>query len=672
MRPQDASLPVKVFLAPALMLAALLGLTLYTGVLLADDGHRIDALSEGAFRRTVMVAGLGQEVGVIHATLYRLSSVGANDADADKARLIATALGQEVDRLEPQIAAVTQAIGTDPTLHPLILGIAKTLKDYAGAAQQVIGMAGNPGYALIFMTSAQQAYETFAVQQSQLSQAVDAEKTSLVAAARQGIRLGWLVFVSVALGSAAATIVVALLLGRWIARPIVAMTASMRLLAGGALDAPVPATNRRDEVGQMAQAMLVFRQNAQEARRLQEAAADTDHILKARRQAAMDRHTQEFGTSVAGVMTGLGRSAEAMRVIAEEMSKATSSTCENAARAAEGATESASHLAAVSMASETMSASINDISQQVARATRAVDAAVERAGVTDTKVGGMAATVDRVGDIVQLISDIAGRTNLLALNATIEAARAGEAGKGFAVVAGEVKALANQTAQATGEISTQIAAIHAATGEAVGAVRSVSAAIGEVSEVAAAIAAAVERQASATRDIAASVQTVTVTTQQSTSAIRQVSSIAVDTDATSRKVLADADEIAAKAHSLQSEVIEFLRVMASTDEVNLRRYERIAGHGATAGLRVPGGSVQRAEIIDISRGGLSMHCDLRSEHGTEVQIELPGVDQPVLARIVRLESGVLGLAFRQNEATLLRVDQALAVIGGLAEHAAAA
>jgi methyl-accepting chemotaxis protein len=639
MRPQDVSLPVKVFLAPALMLAALLGLTLFTGVLLAHDEQRIDALSEGAFRRTVMVAGLGQEVGAIHATLYRLSSA-------------------------PQVAAVSQAIGTDPTLAPIIPGIAKTLKDYAGAAQQVIGMAGNPGYALIFMSSAQQAYDAFAAQQTRLSEAVETGKTSLVTAAHQDIRLGRLVFVAVALGSAVAAIVVTLLLGRWIARPIVAMTASMRLLAGGTLDAPIPATDRRDEVGHMAQAMLVFRQHAQEARRLQDAAADTAHVQKERRQAAMDRHTQEFGASIAGVMTGLGRSAEAMRAIAEEMSKATSSTCEHATRAAKGASESAAHLAAVSTASEQMSASINEISQQVGRATRAVDAAVERAGVTDTKVGGMAATVHRVGDIVQLISDIAGRTNLLALNATIEAARAGDAGKGFAVVAGEVKALANQTAQATGEITSQIAAIHAATGEAVAAVRAVSAAIGEVSEVAAAIAAAVERQATATRDIAASVQTVSVTTQQSTSAIREVSGIAVDTDATSRKVLEDADQIATGAHSLQSEVTEFLRVMASTDEVNLRRYERIAGSGACCGLHMPGASVRRAAIVDISRGGVSLRCELRADPGTEMQIELPRADRPVTARLVRCENEVLGLAFRQNEATLLLVDQALAVIGG--------
>jgi hypothetical protein len=165
--------------------------------------------------------------------------------------------------------------------------------------------------------------------------------------------------------------------------------------------------------------------------------------------------------------------------------------------------------------------------------TQAVSEAVDRANVTDAKVGGMAAAADRVGDVVKLITDIAGRTNLLALNATIEAARAGAAGKGLAVVAGEVKALATQTAKATDEIATQITAIRATTGEAVAAVRDVSTAIGAVNEVATAIAAAVEEQAAATREIAASVQAVTVATQDDAREIQDVSSISELTDAAS-------------------------------------------------------------------------------------------------------------------------------------------
>jgi methyl-accepting chemotaxis protein len=339
----------------------------------------------------------------------------------------------------------------------------------------------------------------------------------------------------------------------------------MRRLAGGDLASEIPAVDRGDEVGQMAQAMLVFRQNAQETRALQ-ASADQANELKARRQAARDRHTQEFGTSTAGVMANLGRSAETLRVTAADMSAAAERTRDSAARAADGATVSSSNLAAVAASSEQMSASINEISQQVARAARAVGEAVERASVTDAKVGGTVSAADRVGDVVRLITDIAGRTNLLALNATIEAARAGEAGKGFAVVAGEVKGLATQTAKATEEIATQIAAIRAATGEAVTAVREVSAAIAEVNEVATAIAAAVEQQAAATRDIAASVQTVTIATQEASNAMQEVSSISQATDTASGQVMLGADEVGRDAETLRGEVTHFLQAMASTDE----------------------------------------------------------------------------------------------------------
>ena len=222
MRLQDLSLLAKVFLAPALLLAALLGLTVYAVVLLAQDEQRLDALSEGAFRRAELVAGLGQSVGATHAALYRLISVGANDADASKVEAIGTALGQQVAGLDQQVAAVAAAIGEDllRVRVPPIQTLSATMKDYAGAAQQVIGMAGNAAYALAFMSSAQQAYDTLGSQQAQLSRAVEAEKTSLVAAARQGIRFGRLVFVAVVLAAAGAPIVETVLLGRRIARPI--------------------------------------------------------------------------------------------------------------------------------------------------------------------------------------------------------------------------------------------------------------------------------------------------------------------------------------------------------------------------------------------------------------------------------------------------------------------
>jgi methyl-accepting chemotaxis protein len=205
--------------------------------------------------------------------------------------------------------------------------------------------------------------------------------------------------------------------------------------------------------------------SAVEAARLT-AEQETIRTANDRRQAAMDRHTQDFGQTIAGVMTSLMQSAEQMRSSATAMSEGVQYTQADAAATAEGAMASARDLGSVAAASEEMSSSIAEISRQVSGVTAAVQQAVERATVTDQKVAGLAETADRIGEVVRLISDIASRTNLPALNATIEAARAGEAGKGFAVVVSEVQALAAQTAKTTDEISAQVIAIRAATGEA--------------------------------------------------------------------------------------------------------------------------------------------------------------------------------------------------------------
>jgi methyl-accepting chemotaxis protein len=240
-------------------------------------------------------------------------------------------------------------------------------------------------------------------------------------------------------------------------------------------------------------------------------------------------------------------------------------------------------LNSVAVAAEQMAASIHEISRQVAHVTTAVAKAVDRASETDKKVAGLSDTADRIGDVVRLITDIAGQTNLLALNATIEAARAGEAGKGFAVVASEVKTLATQTARATDQIGAQIVAIRTSTNEAVEAVRDVSLAIGDVASVATAIAAAVEQQAAATQEISSSVQNVTRATNTAAQSMEQVLTIAEQTDIASRSVLTAADEVGRTADTLRVEVNDFLSAMKRGEgEVDERRTsERVAGAGVT-------------------------------------------------------------------------------------------
>ena len=364
-------------------------------------------------------------------------------------------------------------------------------------------------------------------------------------------------------------IALAVLIGRGVVRPIAGMTQAMARLAAGERDVEVPARDSTDEIGAMARAVDVFKQNAIENDRLTAEQA-TERAAKDRRQAATDRHTQEFSTTAAGVMATLTESAGSMRDAAVKMSDAARRTRDSTSHSVDGAAASSQDLNAVAAAAEEMAASIGEISQQVAHVTKAVQEAVTRAATTDAKVTGLAEATDRIGDVVRLINDIAGQTNLLALNATIEAARAGDAGKGFAVVAGEVKALAAQTAKATEQISAQIVAIRAATGEAVAAVREAGSAIGQVETVATAIAAAVEQQAAATREITSSVQTVTAATGTAVRSMQEVLAIALETDATGQTVLSAAEKVGRTAGNLRTEVNDFLTAMAGVEDSERR------------------------------------------------------------------------------------------------------
>jgi methyl-accepting chemotaxis protein len=335
----------------------------------------------------------------------------------------------------------------------------------------------------------------------------------------------------------------------------------------------------------------------------------------------------------------------------------------------EGANASARDLNSVAVAAEQMTASIHEISRQVAHVTEAVGQAVDRASQTDKKVAGLADTADRIGDVVRLITDIAGQTNLLALNATIEAARAGEAGKGFAVVASEVKTLATQTARATDQIGAQIVAIRSATAEAVDAVRDVGSAIGQVAAVAAAIAAAVEQQAAATQEISSSVQNVTLATNGSAEAMEQVLTIAEQTDTASRSVLVAAGAVAQTAGTLHVEVNDFLTAMQRGDG-DERRYERIPGAGATASMTIQGQTEVQAVVKDISRGGVALLNNSTAPAGTDVQVSLPA-GATVAGRIVRATNGLVTISFRQEDSNLALLDRAVGAIKQRTRAAAA-
>jgi methyl-accepting chemotaxis protein len=353
-----------------------------------------------------------------------------------------------------------------------------------------------------------------------------------------------------------------LTVSRGVVRPIVSINGVMQRLSGGEHDVAIPHSARVDEIGDMARAVAVFKQHTQDIERL---AAEQGEARAAReaRQAAMGQHTRDFGSSISGVMTALAESAAGMRRAAGAMADAASAVHTQAAGTSSNAAKSSQDLTAVAAAVEELTSSVGEISRQVTASADVSQQAVQRAEASHGTMQGLAEATSRIGDVVHLISDIAGQTNLLALNATIEAARAGDAGKGFAVVAGEVKSLATQTAKATAEIGGQIERMRSATADALAAMTEIGGFIGRMNEVSAAIAAAVEQQNATTREIAGSVQAVSQATAATAQAMAHVVEVAETAGDTSRDLLSGAGDIGREAETLRAEVGQFLTQVLS-------------------------------------------------------------------------------------------------------------
>jgi methyl-accepting chemotaxis protein len=452
-----------------------------------------------------------------------------------------------------------------------------------------------------------------------------------------------------------------LVAARRVSAPIAAMTDAMRRLSDHDLAVEIPGIGRGDEIGRMAAAMQVFAESIAKADALS-AERDRAHEVNDRRRVAMDRHTQEFGTSVSGVMASLASSAEEMRRAAAAMTEAASGVRQQANDTVEGGGRASRDLYSIASAVEQLTASVDEISRQVATAAQVAREAVERAEEGHDKMRGLAAATAKIGDVLRLISDIAGQTNLLALNATIEAARAGDAGKGFAVVAGEVKALAGQTAKATADIGAQITAVRDATEQSAAAMTAVATVIGRIDAVASAVAAAVEQQNATTRSIAASIQIVSGATDATVQAMQAVSGLADGAGQVSEDVARAATGIGREAETLRAEVDQFFAGMRD-DSGERRGYERIPGRGAPVDLRAPGQATLRALLEDLSPGGAGLRCQQALPIGTRVEIDLPNAGGAVTARVVHCENGMLGVLFTGEAADKARIERALNSVG---------
>ncbi|MFC3125343.1 methyl-accepting chemotaxis protein [Pseudoroseomonas globiformis] len=479
--------------------------------------------------------------------------------DVGKIRERARQFRENIQDASAKIATLQPMVA--PTRQPLLTEAARHIRSYEEAIARAMAAAEAHNTAAAITISNTEARDARRQAQDNLSKLVEINRQEMAALAVSSVEdtasLRFNLILAGILGLSLASLLVFWIARFQISRPISAVTASMARVAGGDLDTAVEGRDRADEVGDLARALDVFKQNAMEARRLA-GEQERERVAKEQRAIRLAGLVQSFEGTVNGLTGHLAAAATELEATAGSMSQIAQATNGQAGTVSDAAQSTSSGVQTVAAATEELTASIGEISRQVSQATSVASRAVQNARDTDATVRALAQSANKIGEVVSLITNIAGQTNLLALNATIEAARAGEAGKGFAVVASEVKNLAQATSKATDEIGAQITEIQQATAAAVEAIQQIASTIDEVSSITVNIAAAVEEQSTATAEIARTVQSTARATEDVTRNIADVSRNAGETGDAAGQVLTAAAELSKSSEKLSAEVGSFL------------------------------------------------------------------------------------------------------------------
>jgi methyl-accepting chemotaxis protein len=549
-------------LAIIFVLSVISGVMAWLGISsLHSVSERADTMARSA-ERALLATRANNNVVAMNRAEFR-SALDPRDENRLAARSV---IDEQVKQLEERIAEVGKT--RDEKTQALMPAVKSALAAYQAQMKQTLHAVDEAKSAEI-TKSAETLRETVmksraAAEALQLSiRAVATRLDERVAENNKSVEAEYAsasrLLIELAIGSMIFGLVFGFIVGQYgIAKPIRAVVALLQQLAVGKYDVDVTGIERGDEVGDVARTAVVFKENGLDKIRMEREQKEAEARAAAQRRADMLQLADGFERAVGEIVETVASASTELEASATTLTSTADRSQELATVVAAASEEASTNVQSVASATEELSSSVTEISRQVQESARMATEAVQQARTTNDRVGELSKAAARIGDVVELINTIAGQTNLLALNATIEAARAGEAGRGFAVVASEVKALAEQTAKATGEISQQISGIQGATQDSVTAIREISGTIERLSEISSTIAAAVEEQGAATQEISRNVQQASQGTQQVSSNITDVQRGATETGSASSQVLSSAQMLSGDSNRLKAEVSKFL------------------------------------------------------------------------------------------------------------------
>ncbi|WP_420970212.1 methyl-accepting chemotaxis protein [Bradyrhizobium sp. B120] len=553
------------------ILAIVGGLSIIAGMLAYLGISSLKSLSERgvvtarAAERALLSAEANQNVLAINRAEFR-SALDPRDENRLAARSL---IEEQFKSLEERLATISKT--QDPQTIALLPGVRSALSAYRAQLKQTLDTVESAK--AVDLTQSAEKLRDVAMKSRAAAEELQARVRAVAdrqdERVRDNVKASEQEYVSTSellILLAASGVLLGLLFGfvvgqYGVAKPIRVVVAMLQQLADGHHDIAVHGTDRRDEVGDVAKTALVFKDNGLAKVRMEREQKEIEARAAAQRRTDMLQLADGFERAVGEIVETVASASTELEASATTLTSTAERSQNLATTVAAASEEATTNVQSVASATEELSSSVNEISRQVQESARMAGDAVNQARATNDRVGELSKAAARIGDVVELINTIAGQTNLLALNATIEAARAGEAGRGFAVVASEVKALAEQTAKATGEIGQQVSGIQAATEDSVTAIRAIGSTIERLSEISSAIAAAIEEQGAATQEISRNVQQAAQGTQQVSANITDVQHGANETGSASTQVLSAAQSLSGDSSRLKLEVGKFLNAV---------------------------------------------------------------------------------------------------------------